>query len=257
MRALALAMLLALATVACAGAEAQQVDPGAEARVTGDVTVFAAASLTDAFERIARDLEAEHPQARVRFNFAGSQQLATQIVEGAPADVFASANDAQMQVVAGAGAAGAEPRIFAGNLLEIAVEPGNPRGVNGLADLGRADVSVVLAAEQVPAGHYARRVLDAAGVTVRPVSLEADVRAVLTKVSLGEADAGLVYASDVVAAGAAVEGVEIPPDHNVAVAYPAAVLQAAPNPDGAQAFVDLLSSPAGQRALRDAGFTVP
>lgn len=233
-----------------AGVEAAQV-------IAGEVTVFAAASLTDAFEQIGVAFEQAHPDATVRINVAGSQQLATQIIQGAPADVFASANTAQMEAVVDAGAAAGAPITFAGNVLEIAVEPGNPRGIATLADLGRDDLAVVLAAEQVPAGRYARQALDAAGVPVAPVSLEADVRAVVSKVSLGEADAGIVYASDIAAAGDRVTGVEIPAEHNVTATYPIVLLADAPNPDAGQAWIDMVIGPTGQRALRAAGFTVP
>jgi len=252
-------LVLVLATACAQSPAARSATPRtatgdtAGTAIAGDVTVFAAASLTDAFERIGQVFEARHPDATVRFNFAGSQRLAAQIVEGAPADVFASADARQMEAVEAANA----PVTFAGNVLQIVVEPGNPRDVTELGDLGDRDITVVLAADEVPAGRYARQALDAAGVTVAPVSLETDVRAVLSKVALGEADAGIVYASDVAAAGDAVTGIAIARDHNPAAAYPAAVLEGAPNPAGGQAFLDLLTSPEGQRVLRDAGFSTP
>lgn len=250
-------LVLTLATSACLQAEAQQSGSrSAEPRVARDVTVFAAASLTEAFEQIGQTFETEHPSATLRFNFAGSHQLAAQIVEGAPADVFASANRTQMDVVDAARAA-SEPEIFAGNDLQIVVEPGNPRNITGLDDLADARITVVLAAEEVPAGRYTRQALEAAGVTISPVSLEADVRAVLSKVSLGEADAGIVYASDVIAAGDAVTGVEIDHDSNVSAAYPAALVEDGPNPEAGQAFLDLLTSPRGRRILQDFGFSAP
>jgi len=198
------AAVLALALTACgtSGAEAPAASGGpAEApsggsaptsEPSGEVVVFAAASLTDALEAIAADLEAATPGLDVVFSFAGSQQLAAQIAEGAPADVFASADETQMDVVADAGLVAGEPRTFARNSLAIAVEPGNPLGIRGLADLARADVTLVLADEDVPAGRYAAAALEAAGVTVAPASLEVDVRAVLSKVALGEADAAPV-----------------------------------------------------------------
>lgn len=250
-------LVLTLATSACVQAEAQRSgSSSAEPTVAGDVTVFAAASLTEAFEQIGQTFEAEHPSATLRFNFAGSHQLAAQIVEGAPADVFASADRTQMDVVDAAGAV-SEPEIFAGNDLQIVVEPDNPRNIMRLDDLADERVTVVLAAEEVPAGRYTRQALEAAGVPISPVSLEADVRAVLSKVSLGEADAGIVYASDVIAAGDAVTGVEIDHDSNVSAAYPAALVEDGPNPEAGQAFLDLLTSARGRRILQDYGFSVP
>ncbi|MDQ3974378.1 MAG: molybdate ABC transporter substrate-binding protein, partial [Actinomycetota bacterium] len=160
-----------------------------------------------------------------------------------------------MQQVAEAGLVAGRPRPFADNRLVIAVEPGNPLGIRGLADLADPQVTVVLAAEEVPAGAYARQALAAAGVRATPSSLETDVRAVLGRVALGEADAGIVYVSDVVAARGRVEAVAIPPEHNVVVSYPIAVLAPAPNPDGAQAFVDFVLSPAGQAVLARFGFS--
>jgi len=251
-----LGLALLLLAVACGGgqtAPAEQVSPGA-ASPWGEVLVFAAASLTDAFEEIAMELSEANPGAKVTYNFAGSQQLAGQITQAAPADVFASANQTQMDVVADAGLVAAEPQIFTSNLLEIAVEPGNPLGIQGLADLSRPDVTLVMAAEEVPAGQYARQALDAAGVQVTPASLETDVRAVLSKVALGEADAGIVYRSDIAAAGDDVEGVEIPLDQNVPASYPIAVLTSAPNPAAARAFVDFVTSRRGQEILAKHGF---
>ncbi len=222
---------------------------GGSAEAGGEVLVFAAASLTEAFGEIEEAFVAANPGATVTFNFAGSQTLATQINEGAPADVFASANQTQMDVVGEAG----EP--FIANVLQIAVEPGNPLGIETLEDLARPDVTLVMAAEEVPAGQYAREALDAAGVTVDPASLEQDVRAVLSRVSLGEADAGIVYASDVASAGDEVSGVEIPDEQNVPATYPIATLPEAPNPEGAEAFVAFVRSEEGQTILAEHGFT--
>jgi molybdate transport system substrate-binding protein len=162
-----------------------------------------------------------------------------------------------MDVVAGAGAVAGEPVTFATNRLEIAVEAGNPKGIDGLGDLARGDLKVVLAAEEVPAGRYAREALDAAGVAVTPASLETDVRAVLSKVALGEADAGIVYASDVVAAGDSVAGVEIPDEHNVIASYPAATVATAPNARAANAFVSYLMTEQARAMLQDHGFSRP
>lgn len=220
----------------------------------GQVLVFAAASLSDAFTELGRRFTVENPDAIVSFNFVSSSQLATQIGEGAPADVLASANQAQMDVVGDADLLEGESEVFATNLLEIAVEPGNPLGVTGLVDLADPDLTLVLAAPEVPVGQYGQEALDAAGVAVAPASLEVDVRAVLSRVTLGEADAGIVYASDITAAGADVEGVEIPEDQNIVASYPIAALTDAPNPDGAAAFIELVLSDDGQAVLAEYGF---
>lgn len=221
---------------------------------SGGLTVFAAASLTDAFEAIGATFERAHPDTDVTFNFASSSTLATQITQGAPADVFASADGTQMAVVAAEGLVEGEPVAFTGNTLAIVVEDGNPLGLRGLGDLTRDDVTVVLAAEEVPAGQYTRVALDALGLDMRPASLETDVRAVLARVALGEADAGIVYTSDVDTGEDRVEGVAIPAAENVPATYPIARLEAAGNPTAAQAFVDLVTSDDGSRLLRQHGF---
>lgn len=252
-----LAVLCCLLTAACGaqgGADrtAQAVTP--TAGVSGEVTVFAAASLTDAFEAIGAEFVRTNPATDITFSFASSSTLSTQITQGAPADVFASANDTQMAVVADEGLVAGEPVEFAGNILEVVVEEGNPLDIRGLADLTRDDVTVVLAAEEVPAGQYAREALDALDLDVRPASLETDVRAALSRVALGEADAGVVYTSDVATAGDGVEGVAIPADENVPATYPIATLDGADSPAAAQAFVDFVTSEGGQRVLREHGF---
>ena len=223
---------------------------------SGTLTVFAAASLTDVFTDLGERLEADHPGLDVQFNFAGSSALATQITQGAPADVFASANESQMGVVTDAGLADA-PRVFAANVLQLAVPAGNPAGVTGLADLAREELTIAVCAPQVPCGAAAEDVLAAAGVTAAPDTLEEDVRAALTKVELGEVDAALVYTTDVTAAGDAVEGIDVPEAEQAVNDYPVAVLADAPNPEAAAAFVELVESQEGQQALADAGFRVP
>ncbi|MDQ3931774.1 MAG: molybdate ABC transporter substrate-binding protein [Actinomycetota bacterium] len=230
--------------------------PGLAAPREREVLVFAAASLSDAFKALGTAFESANPDTSVRFSFAGSQQLAAQILQGAPADVFASADQRQLQAVAGAQAVAGEAPLFAANELTIVVERGNPLRVRGLADLAR-DLTLVLAAEEVPAGRYARQVLEHAGVQVTPASLENDVRAVLYKVRLGEADAGIVYTSDVVAAGGAVDAISIEAQHNVRAHYPIAVLADAPNSDGGHAFVTFVRSPEGQARLGEYGFSSP
>jgi molybdate transport system substrate-binding protein len=248
----------AFALILLAAQHAFAADDGAwAARVEGEVIVFAAASLTNAFNEIGAHLKEQNPAAKVTFNFAGSQQLTAQILEGASPDVYASASGEQMKKVADAGKLAGDARTFATNLLAIAVEKGNPKHVAGLADLAKPGLVVVLAAEEVPAGKYARQALTKANVTVKPASLDLDVRAVLSKVSLGEADAGIVYKSDIVAAGDKVEGVAVAAEHNVTATYPVAILKAAPNAAGANAFVALLTSPYGREVLAKYGFLPP
>jgi molybdate transport system substrate-binding protein len=225
--------------------------------VAGELTVFAASSLTDAFDELGVAFVARNPDVEVVGNHAGSQTLAAQINEGAPADVFASAAEAQMEVVAAEGNLAGEATVFTANLLAIAVEAGNPLGIAGLADLADPDLLLVLPAEEVPAGGYAREALDAAGVEVAPSSLEQDVRAALSKVGLGEADAAIVYGSDLVAADGRVEGVAIPAEQNVPARYPIATLADAPNPVTAEAFAAFVLSDAGQEILASHGFTAP
>lgn len=237
---------------------ATEASPGSDAvgdgLVEGEIVVQAAASLTDAFADVAEAFSADHPDATVVYNFAGSQALATQIVEGAPADVFASANFTQMDVVAENGLVVDEPEVFVNNQLAVAVEAGNPFGISSLADLADPDLVLVLAAPDVPAGSFAAEALEGAGVEVTPASLEVDVRSVLSKVELGEADAGIVYTSDLVTASDAVEGVVIPEAENVVAAYPIAALDEGPNPEGAAAFIDFVLSAEGQAILGECGF---
>ncbi len=225
--------------------------------VSGDVTVFAAASLTAAFTEIGDAFMVENPDANVTFNFAASSELVTQIGEGAPADVFASADSSNMTKFTDAGSNASEPVVFATNLAEIIVGPGNPTGITGIADLVNPDLIVVLCAPEVPCGKYAATIFENAGLTVTPKSLEENVKAVVTKVTLGEADAGIVYATDVTAAGTDAEGVEIPADINVVAEYPIAVTQEAPNAEGAQAFIDFVNSEQGQKILASYGFLAP
>ena len=239
------------ATAAPAGSSA------ADDGLSGSLTVFAAASLTDVFTGLGEQLEAGNPDLDVQFNFAGSSALATQLTQGAPADVFASANEAQMAVVTEAGLADGDPAVFAANVLQIAVPAGNPAGVTGLADLAREELTVAVCAPQVPCGAAAEDVLAAAGVTAAPDTLEEDVRAALTKVELGEVDAALVYTTDVTAAGDAVEGIDVPEAEQAVNEYPIAALGEAPNPTAAAAFVELVRSEQGQQALADAGFRTP
>ena len=267
-RALAvLAALLALGPAACGGGPASSGSAGgATARtgadagavgVRGDVVVFAAASLTESFTELGEVFEAANPAAAVVLNFASSSALVRQITEGAPADVFASADPVNMAELTATGGHGNEPATFAENELRIIVPPGNPAGISGLVDLARRDVLWVTCAPEVPVGAYTEEALRAAGVTATPASYEENVKAVVAKVTLGEADAGVVYATDVAAAGSAAEGVAIPPDQNVVARYPITTVAGAPNPEGAAAFVDLVLSDEGREVLRSFGFRAP
>ena len=249
----------ALALAGC-GSDDSAADSGAprgSGDVGGDITVFAAASLTESFTRLGEDFEAAHPGVRVTFNFAGSSALANQIDEGAPADVFASAAQKNMDQVTDSGSVAANPVTFVTNTLEIAVPAGNPAKITGLADFADADLKIALCAEQVPCGAASKKVFDAAGITAAPDTLEQDVKAVLSKVSLGEVDAALVYRTDVLAAGDKVEGIEFPEAGEAVNAYPIAVCAKAPNPDAAQAFVDYVLSGEGKAVLTEAGFGTP
>jgi molybdate transport system substrate-binding protein len=250
-----LAPALAVALLAGCGADGDR--GGAGSGPSGTLTVFAAASLTDVFTALGEQLEADAPGLDVRFSFAGSTTLAAQIAQGAPADVFASANPGQMAVVADAGLADGAPEVFTANVLQIAVPAGNPAGVTGLADLAREELVVALCAPEVPCGAAAEDVLAAAGVAAAPDTLEEDVRAALTKVELGEVDAALVYATDVVAAGDSAEGIAFREAEDVVNDYPVCVLADAPNPTAARAFVELVLSDAGRQALAGAGFRTP
>ena len=254
----ALSLLALLGTAACGGAPSSSGSaasaPASGGGLTGTLTVFAAASLTDVFTGLGEALEDQQPDLDVQFNFAGSSALATQIVQGAPADVFASANQTQMTVVTDEDLQAGEPEVFTENVLQIAVPAGNPAGVTGLADFTREELTLAVCAPEVPCGAAAEDVFEIAGVAAVPDTLEEDVRAALTKVELGEVDAALVYASDIASAGDAVEGIEFPEAEEAVNEYPICALAAAPNPHAAQAFVDLVLSDEGQAALEAAGF---
>jgi molybdate transport system substrate-binding protein len=246
---------LALLTASCgADDEPAGSDDGS---VSGRVVVFAAASLTEAFTEIGEAFEAAHPDVSITFNFAASSELVAQIVEGAPADAYASADLSNMAKLTDAGANAGEPVVFAGNRSEIVVAPGNPLGIDGVADLADPDLVVVTCAPEVPCGSYASQIFDLAGVEVTPDSYEENVKAVVTKVRLGEADAGIAYATDVAAAGGDADGVPIPTDVNVVAEYPIAVTTEATNPDGGQAFVDFVLSDTGRQILTGFGFSSP
>ncbi|HET7517283.1 MAG TPA: molybdate ABC transporter substrate-binding protein [Actinomycetes bacterium] len=248
------AAVLAAVALLLAGCGGGDSGGGSGAATPGDVKVFAAASLTAAFTEIGEQNTVANGGTKVTFNFAGSQALATQIQQAAPADVFASADLANMDKVKDLVGT---PQNFASNLLAIVVEKGNPKDVKGLDDLASPDLKVVLAAPDVPAGKYAAEILGKAGVAVKPVSQEDNVKAVVTKVSLGEADAGIVYVTDVTAGGDKVEGVDIPREQNVLATYPIATVKASRAPDEAQAFMDLALSAEGRQVLKQYGFLPP
>lgn len=256
--------LCALALLSACGGSASTSTSSADRQT--ELVVFAAASLKDGFERIAAEFEAANPGVTVLFNFAGSQQLAQQLAAGAPADLFASANQRQMQAVVDAGrVAGDAPRIFARNRLALIYPNDNPAQLRSLQDLARPRVKVVLAAESVPVGQYSLEFLAKASaatgfsttysqtVLVNLVSYEENVRGVLAKVALGEADAGIVYTSD--AAGVKDIGMlEIPDELNVIASYPIAITEDSKQAALAQEFVAMVLSEAGQALLAQSGF---
>ncbi|TDD85508.1 molybdate ABC transporter substrate-binding protein [Actinomadura rubrisoli] len=221
------------------------------------LTVFAAASLTETFTSLGKTFEGAHPGVKVRFNFGGSSALARQITQGAPVDVFAAASPATMKTVVDAGDAAGAPRVFTKNRLVIAVPKDDPGKVGGVRDLSRPGLKIVLCAEQVPCGAAAKKALDAAGVRVRPVSREQDVKAVLTKVRLGEADAGLVYRTDARAAAPQVRGIEFAEAATAVNGYPIAEVAKAPQAALAKEFIGLVLGGQGRTVLTQAGFEAP
>jgi len=263
LRALAVGAVAVFALAGCgssdtgASTETTTTTESSAPKVTGEVTVFAAASLTESFTQLGKDFEAANPDAKVTFNFAGSSALAQQINQGAPADVFASAAPKNMTDVTGTGAITDKPVTFVTNTLEIVVPAGNPGKITGLADFAKPDLKIALCAEQVPCGAAAKKVFEATGITPAPDTLEQDVKATLSKVSLGEVDAALVYKTDVKAAGDKVEGIEFPEADEAVNEYPIAACAKAPNPEGAKAFVEFVLSDKGKAVLTEAGFGTP
>jgi molybdate transport system substrate-binding protein len=248
------ALLLASAALAGCSSGASTAPPGGG--LSGSVTVLAASSLTGAFETIAARFTAANPGVKVSFSFGASDVLAAQIVSGAPADVFASASPTTMATVTQAGDAGSA-RLFATNVLEIATPPTNPASIRSVADLARAGVKVALCQPLVPCGVTAEKMLAKSHIAVTPVTLGQDVKSVLTYVELSEVDAGVVYVTDVRAAGRQVHGVKIPPSENETTSYPIAVLHDSSDRRAAEAFVAYVESPAGQAVLKQAGFGAP
>ncbi|HZX04562.1 molybdate ABC transporter substrate-binding protein [Kribbella sp.] len=221
--------------------------------LSGEINVFAAASLTGTFTQLGKDFETAHPGVKVNFNFDASSALAQQINKGAPADVFASAAPKNMDQVTDKNT----PTTFVKNTLEIAVPKGNPGHITGLKDFTDKSKKIALCAPEVPCGAAAQKVFKAAGLTAQPDTLEKDVKAALTKVSLDEVDAALVYKTDVLSAKDKVEGIEFPEASKAVNQYPIATLTKAPNPNGAKAFVDYVLSDKGKAILTAAGFDAP
>lgn len=253
----ATATALAVALAGCTGGASSSPAPHPPTHtLAGGVTVLAAASLTESFDALAAGFEKRHPGVTVQTAYGGSGALAQQIVQGAPADVFASAADEPMTTVTRAGLA-SHPTEFATNVLELIVPKGNPAHITSLADLAKPGVTTILCDVTVPCGAAAKALLQKTGVHATPVSLEQDVKQVLTKVELDEADAGLVYVTDAKAAAGDVQTVAVPEAATVINRYPIVVLSHAPHPAAAAAFVRYVLGPEGRKVLRDAGFGPP
>lgn len=244
--------LLLVASVIGAGCAADEGEAGA-----GTVRVFAAASLTDAFADMADAFERGHPGVAVALNLAGSATLRTQILEGAPADVFAPADASHLAPLRDAGAVAGRERVFATNRLVVAVPAGNPGGVTSIADFARSDLLLGLCAEGVPCGDLARDALAHAGVEPSLDTEEPDVRSLLTKVGAGELDAGIVYVTDVAAHDDLVDAVAIADEDNVVARYSIAALRDAGDTDLAAAFVEFVLSAEGRDVLAGRGFGPP
>ncbi|MCX5599998.1 molybdate ABC transporter substrate-binding protein [Streptomyces phaeochromogenes] len=255
------AALLALS--ACSSSDDSSTGSGSSAsasssdKLSGTVTVFAAASLKESFTALGKEFEQEHPGTKVTFSFGGSDSLAASITGGAPADVFASASPKTMAIVTDKGDASGTPATFVRNQLEIATLPGNPDKIASLKDLTRSGLKVVLCDKTVPCGSAAQKALDTSKLKLTPVSYEQDVKAALTKVELKEADAAVVYKTDVNAAGDKVEGVDFPESADAVNDYPIVQLKDAPNAEAARAFIALVQSADGQKVLTEAGFLKP
>lgn len=249
-----------LVPLAACGSDNDNEDSGADATASSsgvpkaDLTVLAASSLTDVFKTAGAAYEKEHPGTRVKFSFAGSQELAAQVKQGAPADALVTADTTTMD---GLKSDTGTPAVIAKNRLVIATGKGNPEKIDNLKDLSDTRLKVVLAAPEVPVGRYGKQILAAQKIDVKPVSQEPNVRAVLSKVELGEADAGLVYRTDAATATDKVEAVDIPDAQNAVASYPAATLRTTKNSEAAEAFVKWLSTPEAQKILAAAGFQQP
>jgi molybdate transport system substrate-binding protein len=257
-----LAVATALVLTGCSGATVDPATsatpPASDPALDGSITVYAAASLTTTFTELADEFEKAHPGTTVELTFAGSSDLVTQITEGAPADVVASADEKNMAKLTDAGLVDpSAPEDFATNVLTIAVPSSNPAGVTDFADLAKTGVKTVICAAQVPCGAATATVEKATGVTISPVSEESSVTDVLGKVTSGEADAGLVYVTDVEAAGDSVQGIDFPEADQAVTTYPIAPVADTANPAVAEAFVAFVTGEVGQGVLQDAGFGTP
>jgi molybdate transport system substrate-binding protein len=261
--AFALAGALALAAAGCSNSTSGNAAASSSSASTsasplsGTVTVFAASSLTGTFTQLGKDFQTAHPGVTVKFNFGGSDTLAAGIVSGAPADVFAAASTTTMDTVTKAGDGVGTPTVFVKNKLEIAVPPGDPKGIKTLADLTKPGIKVALCATSVPCGSAAVKAEAAGNVKITPVTLETDVKSALTKVELGEVDAAIVYQTDVKAAGGKVDGVDFAEAAQAINTYPIVVLKDAPDATAAQAFVAFVLSAHGRDVLSAAGFQNP
>jgi molybdate transport system substrate-binding protein len=255
---LSAALLIAFAlTLAGCGSSSSPSGSTDSDPLSGSLTVSAATSLKAAFTDIAAAFEKAHPGVSISINFGASSTLAQQIIDGAPVDVFASADEANMMKVSDAGFVSDTPTIFATNSLEIIVRGGNPSGIASLADLADPGLIYITCAPAVPIGKYGAQSLQRAGVTVTPASLEPDVKGIVAKISSGEADAGIVYATDVLAAGDSATGVPIPDQFNVTATYPQAVLTGSSNTAAATAWMAFVSGTDGQSILQKYGFGAP
>jgi molybdate transport system substrate-binding protein len=247
-------VVLVVAAILLAACGSSSGNASTSPSIGGTVSVFAAASLTAAFNALGSSFQGANAGVSMKFNFAGTPTLVTQLEQGASADVFASADTANMDKLKGDGFTAGTPQVFARNKLEIVVAPGNPKGITALADLAKPGVIYITEAPTVPAGKYALLALKMAGVTVTPKSLETDVKSVVGKIELGEADAGIVYTTDVTAAGSKVTGVPIPDADNVIAIYPIVAVKATNNAAAANAFIAYVLSAAGQAKLQSFGF---
>ena len=256
--ALLLSLVAALALAGCGGSDASSGGSGGSSdKETGTLNVLAAASLTETFTSLAKDFEADHPGVTVKLAFDSSATLAEQVTQGAPADVLATADEATMQTVVDAGGTEGDPQLFATNHQQMVVPKDNPANIQQFSDLEKPGVKYVVCVDTAPCGKLAAKVLAATGIKAEPASEEVDVKAVLSKVELGEADAGLVYATDAVAGGDKVKPVDIPTSNENLNSYPIAALADAKKPELAKEWVDLVTGTQGQQALADAGFGKP
>ncbi|CAN5626772.1 molybdate ABC transporter substrate-binding protein [soil metagenome] len=254
---LALSLVAALALAGCGSGDSSPPSGSGGGKETGTLTVLGAASLTETFTTLAKEFEADHPGVQVKLSFDSSATLAEQVTAGAPADMLATADEDTMQTVVDANAAEGDPQVFATNHLQMVVPPKNPAGIAEFSDLDKAGVKYVVCVDTARCGKLAVKVLAATGIKAEPVSEEVDVKAVLSKVELDEADAGLVYATDAVAGGDKVKAIDVPTSDANLNTYPIAALADAKKPQLAQDWVDLVTGSQGRQVLADAGFGKP